>query len=222
MDGVLIDNRKFELAVHQQIIEAVAARSRDSADAARRWEARLAAARRDFRWYDYELHAISLGVPGAAEAAHRRMRHLLKRIDGAEATVRTIVECGGHPVVVTDAAGWVSTLKLEATGLASQLSLRFTTTSQRAAKTEDRYWLQLRRSLAEMDLIPALYIDNRASRLSAFESVFGLVPAVLFDHPEHLEAGLARGSHLAGDSGRVVVRDHSEVSRLVEAAAGSW
>ncbi len=207
MDGVLVENVEFELAVTEYIVGELAAGRRIAhSGAAALWREELLSTKGDPRWYDYDFHSERLGVRPIALEAHRLLKPLLSLVEGADETLCFLRDNNIETAIVSDAMSWVVRFKMEALNL-SVPDLVLTSESAGAPKKDSAFWIDYKDRFGSGASV--LYVDNRYDNLAVADSVLGGHVALgWFAREEHVMtiAGFLDGRD--GDIGATEILDH--------------
>lgn len=167
LDGVIVDNIAFEIAVTDCIVgELARKRGVSTSEAKTIWDEQLRLTRGNVRWFDYGFHCACLDLGDAYREAHWASSFALNICDGVEDVV-SVARQYGDCWIATDASEWVAKFKLQALYVPDTIfSEIFDSTRCLSHKGMSEYWEIIRESLKARNA-RAVFIDNRLDRVEA-------------------------------------------------------
>ena len=185
LDGVIIDNCRFEQRVTSFIISELASKrgwTLNQAETA--WKASLSENRDAPRWHDYAFHCENLGLGNVWQTAHIASRRFLSPVPNIEKALAVASHCGGC-WIASDATLWVIHFKLQAVGIdANTFVETFSLDRCGLSKTRDEYWLAVRDCLTPKTDF-CVYVDNRLDLLAKASAIIERIRLIWLPTPDH-------------------------------------
>jgi beta-phosphoglucomutase-like phosphatase (HAD superfamily) len=183
LDGVIVENARFEELVTECLIQTLAQFRRFSIDQARKaWDETLEKNRTNPRWHDYSLHCESLNLGDAWIAAHKSSGESLCRFEAIQETL-ALCKQATATWITSDASRWVVEYKLNAVEISpSTFNEIFTVDRCGANKSDPHYWRQVRDCAAGANVV---YIENRIDKIHAALKIMPECVGIWVNEAEH-------------------------------------